>query len=295
MTDSILNSSPPPPGIADQNNSIYTLRDDQFITSLEPFTQTSIDFLTQIMTDPDPRILIYESFLPLYDGESVDQKFENTLSISKAELKTQIYFDLCSYYMYMRKYELSKECALACRENLNELKREYAAKNKTSRDFLYCNVNEEDLLGFLLACGVAEQKFGVLHRMNEALLNKYQFLIPILREDNLKMEIPLAQRKTLEGDIEGAAAIGEGGKDLQETKLEVIALNTIRYILDEDDCVLSNDSFLQKFKNNSVKIMQYFLKVSSFGGVGSVHFTYVFLSRTRTKSITRLVYVRKTH
>lgn len=161
-----------------------------FLSSLEPFTQTSIDFLTQIYTDTEPFIqLTYDSFIALGPNAPPDgtQDFDKAVVISKVELRAQIAFDLCRFYLYDKKYELAREKALECRDNLALLKKEYEEKRAgndaelmvldTSQEspFLFCTFTEEELQGNLMACGVDETaNIGLLHRMNDSMIQDYK-------------------------------------------------------------------------------------------------------------------------
>lgn len=164
-----------------------SFRDEMFLSSLEPFTQTSIDFLTQICNDDEPFIqLTYESFVALSANAPPDgaQDFDKAVVISKVERRAQIAFDLCRFYLYDRKYELAREKALECRDNLALLKKEYEEKRATSgadstaqddAPFLFCTFTEEELQGNLMACGVDETaNIGLLHRMNDSMNQDYK-------------------------------------------------------------------------------------------------------------------------
>lgn len=163
-----------------------SFRDEMFLSSLEPFTQTSIDFLNQICDDDEPfKHLTYDSFVALNPNLPPDrlaQDFDNSVEITKAELKAQIYFDLCRFYLYDKKYELAKERVLDCRDNLALMKKEYeerAAKEnkKDELNYLFCTFTNEELQGCLMACGVDETaNIGLLHRMNESIIQNYKVI-----------------------------------------------------------------------------------------------------------------------
>lgn len=220
-----------------------------FVASLEPFTQTSIDFLQQIFNDNDTFIaLTFDSFVALHsNSDCTAQNFDCALTISKTELKTQICFDLCIFYLHIKKYDLARENAIACRNNLAELKKEYRAKQM--QEFLFCTLNEDELYGCMLACGVADQKEDLLHSMNQSILQQYLNITEILKEDNVKMKIPLVNRRILELDIEGGLTNRQS--NLPKTLLvQVAALNVIKSIFEENDLFSFND-FLQKFKSQN--------------------------------------------
>lgn len=173
-----------------------SFRDEMFLTSLEPFTQTSIDFLNQIYNEDEPFIqLTFDSFVALSANAPPDgaQDFDKAVVISKVELRAQIAFDLCRFYLYDKKYELAREKVLECRDNLALLKKEYEEKRATGdaaespthdAPFLFCSFSEEELQGYLMACGVDETaNIGLLHRMNDSMIQDYKVnveLIPIL-------------------------------------------------------------------------------------------------------------------
>lgn len=110
--------------------------------------------------------------------DRLEQDFDNSITISKAELRAQIAYDLCIFYLYDKKYELAREKANECRENLNILKKEYAEKKIDDKDeakFLFCTFTDEELDGCLMACGLYEVKHvGLIHRMNESIMNGYK-------------------------------------------------------------------------------------------------------------------------
>lgn len=186
-------------GAQEQANSF---RDEMFVESLKPFTQTSIDFLTQICDDDDFIALTYDSFVALTsNSERTSQNFDQALVMTKTELRAQICFDLCTFYLHIKKYDLARINAISCRNNLAELKKQYKTTGKN--EFVFCTLNEDELYGCMLACGVGDQKLGLLHRMNESMLHHYKDITDILKADNLNNEIPLVNRRILELDIEG--------------------------------------------------------------------------------------------
>lgn len=160
-----------------------SFRDEIFHSSLEPYTQSSIDFLKQICQDEEPFThLTYDSFVALNSNtvpEQLTQNFSDSIVISKAELRAQVAFDLCRYYLYDKKYDLAREKALECRDNLAILKKEYDQKADTQKtdkyEFLFCSFAEDELQGYLLACGVDETaNHGLLNRMNESIYQNYK-------------------------------------------------------------------------------------------------------------------------
>lgn len=217
--------------------------DDKFFAGIEPFTPTSIEFLNQIIADPEPfRMLTFESFVPLEESTANKneayngQKFDRSNIISKTELKAQIYYDLCAYNIFIKKYEVGRQMIVLCRDNLKKLKLEYAGRLSEIR---FCTVTDEELNGYLSACGIFEQEPpSLFQRFNESILNKSKDLEQILNEDNFNREIPFVHRKSLEVDHEPGSCEG----------LKLLALNNIRYVLDDTN-IISSDITGLRFKN----------------------------------------------
>lgn len=233
-----------------------------FLSSLEPFTQNSIDFLNQIYEDDEQfTVLTYDSFVALNSNtisDRIEQDFENSIVISKAELRAQIAYDLCDYYLHDKKYKQAKQKVIECRDNLEILKKEYEERsidNKNEDNFLFCTFSQEDLEGRLMALGLFDrQKMGLLYRMNESVLNDYRDMETILLHDNILMEIPLVNRRIVELDMEGEIE-RETQKVSKDVLVHVAALNKIRSINDPDDLFSFND-FLAKYeKQNALSIL----------------------------------------
>lgn len=244
--------------------NLLPTRDDFFISSMEGLTQNSIDFLTQVMQDPEPfRLITFDCFNALdANSDGIGQNFDLAVPITKTEIKTQIYFDLCMYYLFTRSYKLARESVIACRDTLRQLKQEYAAKGR--KDFLYCTLDEEELNAYLMACGVFEEQIPriemtLMHRVNESIQRQYAGIVQIFKEDNLKREIPITQRKVIEKDIEGSISSGNL-KDSKEVHYQIIALNVIRYIVDDTD-IQSCDIFIQRYKKSN-EILEIFLNLA---------------------------------
>lgn len=205
--------------------------------------KSSIEFLNnECLNEETFRMLTMDSFVPLDINKlEITQNFEASHVISKCEQRTQIHYDLCTYYLYNSIYDQARKHALACQVNLIKLKEEYGP-----RTFLFCCVTEEDLTAYLLACGLQDNQNNLLQQMNDHfILNDYSSLIRVLQEDNLQKEIPLAHRRNLELDIRaGSITIVNNTIDLQIT-----ALNTIRNIFEDKDAII-NSALTLKTKEN---------------------------------------------
>lgn len=241
-----------------------SFRDEMFLSSLEPFTQTSIDFLNQICQDEEPFIhLIYGSFVALSPNSTSDrleQDFDNSIVISKAELRAQIAYDLCEFYLYDKKYELAKQKVTECRDNLATLKMEYAEKkidcnSEDGGQFLFCTFSEEELKGRLLACGMFEgENVGLLYRMNDSIMKKYADMQSIFEADNMTTEIPLSNRRIVELDMEGIQT-NDSQKLTRDSVNKVAALNAIRSMIDTDDLYSFHDFVVKYQKQNGLMIL----------------------------------------
>ncbi len=68
----------------------------------------------------------------------------------------------------------------------------------------------------------------------------------------------MVQRKMMELEVEALVSNQKENKDLE---LQVVALNMLRYVLEENN-ILSSDSYHLKYKNIYGKIMEYFIEVN---------------------------------
>lgn len=239
-------------------------RDEIFSSSLEPYTQTSIEFLNQICQDEEPFIhLIYGSFValgPNSTSDRLEQDFDNSIIISKAELRAQIAYDLCEFYLYTKKYDLARQKVIECRDNLAELKLKYAEKKiecntDDGGQFLFCTFSEEELDGRLMACGLFENSnIGLLHQMNESMTKKYAEIHGIFEADNAKCEIPLVNRRIVELDMEGMHT-NEPQKLTRESVVKTAALNAIRSMIDTDDLFSFHDFLVKYHKHNGLQVL----------------------------------------
>lgn len=268
-----------------QNNGSNA--DEKFFAGIEPFTPTSIEFLHQVMNDSEPfKMLTYDSFIPLEERSAKvyrGQKFEKSVVISKTELKAQIYYDLCAYHVFIKKYDVAREMIKLCRDNLSKLKKEFAGR---LNEIHFCTVTDEELEGYLLACGVCETTpVSLLERFNRSLLNNCKDIEEILNEDNVKREIPFVNRKLVESEMESAASVAP-------ENIKIVALNTIRLVL-HDDNVMISDLNSARFTNNSLRsqFLKLFIQVNIPTSCAVINYlSYVF----STHSIP-MVFCRRYH
>lgn len=147
--------------------------------------QNSIEYLRELCSSFEPfYVFTYDTFMPLHPyqddrrdqqpSENRAQKFERMLKISLSELRAQICYDLVNFYLYTKQYNLAQDAARECRDNLLRTRQEYASQGKGSRQFVFCQINESELEGYLLACGVSMKQPTLMERFNTASLTQYQ-------------------------------------------------------------------------------------------------------------------------
>lgn len=83
-----------------------------------------------------------------------------------------------------------------------------------------------------------------------------QDIVEIFKNDNIKNEIPLVNRKIIELDMDGAHTLGKL-KVSKETIIEVAALNVINALINEEDLfAYSQLDYVQKYqKHNGFTIL----------------------------------------
>ncbi|XP_073844626.1 integrator complex subunit 8 [Musca autumnalis] len=207
--------------------------------------QHSIEFLQELCKSSEPfYVFAYETFKPPHpnDEQNIPQQFDALLQISPAELRTQVYFDLVNFYLYTKQYQLAREAVNECRRYLNLTKAEYEMIGKNPKQFVFCHVNEDELEGYLLACGLSAHSQTLTERFNMAQLTQYKDIIEILKLDNRTRELSLVNRRIAELDIEGAISQGIL-QEPRQLEMQVAALNLIRSIFDEGNIFASVDYF----------------------------------------------------
>ncbi|XP_067628061.1 integrator complex subunit 8 isoform X2 [Eurosta solidaginis] len=213
--------------------------------------QNSVEYLQDLCKSTEPfYVFTYDTFVTLHaDTETMRQNFEHMQQISLAELRAQIYYDLVNFYLYTKQYRQAREAVNECRRNLKEMKTDYKAESAkyTADDYLFCHVNDDELEGYLLACGCSEQRTTLTERFNAASWKQYKDIIETLREDNYIREIPLINRRILELDIEGLISQGTL-KETRTFEMQVAALNVVRSIFEEGNIFASVDYF-EKYKH----------------------------------------------
>ncbi|XP_075164917.1 integrator complex subunit 8 [Haematobia irritans] len=210
--------------------------------------QPSIDYLQDLCKSTEPfYVFAYETFKPPHPNEdqNVPHQFDAMLQISPAELRTQIYYDLVNFYLYTKQYQLARDAVSECRRYLDLTKAEYEMIGKSPNQFVFCHVNEDELEGYLLACGLSKQSQTLTERFNMSQLMQYKDILDILKLDNRAREIPLVNRRIVELDIEGAISQGIL-KEPRPLEMQVSALNLIRSIFEEGN-IFSSVDFIEKY------------------------------------------------
>ncbi|XP_055382433.1 integrator complex subunit 8 isoform X2 [Condylostylus longicornis] len=210
--------------------------------------QPSIDYLKNVVASNEQfHILTYETFIPvLANTEKIVQNYDAMKVISNSEIRAQIYYDLVGYYLFAKDYKAAHDAVIECRRYLLELKLEYKISGDEN-NFHYCHIEDDELEGVLLACGVSETPVKLTEKLNRSLLNQYEGITDLLKMDNHQREIPLSTRRIIELDIEGAISRGTL-KESKDFEMEIAALNVIRSIF-EDGNIFSNIDFFEKYKN----------------------------------------------
>lgn len=209
----------------------------------------SVDYLVQILQSSEPfYIFTFDTLCsPDQIAETSTQNFDKMKRISSEEVKAQIYYDLANYYLFSNQFQKAKESVIECEKNYLEMKKTY----KNIADFLYCHIDENELNGYKEACGIrnAQSPQRLIEQFNLSILKNYEDMIKILREDNIKREIPFVNRRVTELDIEGSISQGITKKYTKENfEIHIAALNVIRGIFD-DNMMFINISYFQKYKD----------------------------------------------
>lgn len=274
-------------------------RADAFMASLDACVPQSLEYLHKLIVEDDaggdgvgteertpasstPFVtLVYDTFTAIGETPSMQQQqlgvvaavpasishhrqtFDSMLPISATELRTQIHFDLCTFYLHSKKYDSAREQALLCRGSLQKLRLEYERNPSTEPiversssvpAFRFCTVDEADLLGCLRACGCDDPKHAsLMHRLTESTLNNYAGLVEILTEDNRVKQIPLVNRRIVELDIEAqlsrSTAATSIGSEADALLVQVAALNTVRAALDRQHTLFTFGDFVAKYRH----------------------------------------------
>lgn len=237
-----FDQNPGPPEIG------LSLRDEMFISVMDPEPQASVDYLLSLCSSEQLKklpILTSTSIAPLTtNSEPSGKGFRFEKSISAMEMRAQIYFDLCQYFLYNNSNDLAKKYVILCRENFHQLQAEY--KHRDSSQYLICDIDEAELNGVLLACGASTLPDSLMQRFNNFVMNRGDDLIDILRADNVAREIPFVQRKIIELDMEATSLINP--TKTKEVLKSIVALNTIRSVVGPET-VLSGSDFLNLYQS----------------------------------------------
>lgn len=222
-------------------DQVNSFRDEVFLASLEPHIENSLAFLNKIIQSVEPFVqLTYDSFVALDSNMAVgehEQNFNSATVISTAELRAQIAFELCDFYLYDKKYDLATQKAAECRKSYQIMRAEYA--ENLEQNYLFCTFTEDELNGCLMACGLFDiANTNLIYRMNDAIANNYNNIQQIFAKDNEKMDIPLVNRRITSLDM-------DADFDKQQKKQDKInradALNVLRSYIDCDDLFVSID------------------------------------------------------
>lgn len=237
-----------------------TFRDEMFLSALEAYIEGSVEFLNKISQSDEPFVhLTYDSFValdPNAASDTYEQNFGNAMTISAEELRAQVAYELCEFYLYDKKYALAQQKAIECRENYQIMRKRCGEKaamgplEVNEPPFLFCTFNEEELNGRLMACGLFDiMNTNLLYRMNDTAMNSYNDIQQIFAADNSRMEIPLVNRRIMALDMDSESEQQNIAKD---KVVQVDALNTVRSYIDPDDLFVSVDFPIKYHHPNGV-------------------------------------------
>lgn len=271
----------------------FTLRDEMFIQVMDPEPQASVEYLISLCNASEQKrmpILTATSIAPLTtNSEPSGKGFRFEKSISAVEVRAQLYFDICQYFLYNNSNELAKKYVILCRENFHQLQAEYRQKGGglERNNYLICDIDEAELNGVLLACGASSVPDSLMQRFNNFVMNRGDDLIEILRADNVDREIPFVQRKIIELDMEATSLINPG--KTKEILKSIVALNTVRSIV-SPETVMSGSDFLAVYHADEdysyfAHFLQQYLKGNPMEADRALIRTYVLNAITAKDSI----------
>lgn len=228
-------------------NDMY-LSDESVICTPEN-VQKSITFLTQALQwEQIPFMLTFDCFqMPTEQNDSIEFHWSNGRTVTRQEFCAQICYDLGTFFFYREEYEAAK---LHFRQT-----DQYIQNGDQSSHFI--TFDSKVLEVYMNACDPALESHQktLLEQLNISIVNQFTGITNVLQLDNLRREIPLAHRISLELDIQGAISSGvfTVARDLL---YKVKALNYVRCILDR--------KFLNEFSLMPGKNVDAFMWVSFF-------------------------------
>ncbi|XP_025832848.1 integrator complex subunit 8 [Agrilus planipennis] len=187
--------------------------------------QKSIKFLKEVLNwTKTPKMPVFECFIMLTENDlEVKNDWEKAKMIPKDEISAQINYNLAVYYFHNGNYEAAA---------LHFTNTAHCLKNCS--DFVFANIDRENLKGYLLACNaqIEDTKPCLMQQFYNCIANQYTGIFNILQQDNLTREISLVHRISLELDVQGALSSGKftAARDFLP---RIQALNCVRCLFDK--------------------------------------------------------------
>lgn len=218
------------PGLQDSNYVPPQVL-DELMHSLEKQAANSIAVLNRLTTIPAPLMPTPETFNVLTeDSASVCQNWAEGITISDDEFHCQLHFDLAQYHFFREDYH-------AVQDNISKAATLHKKLVTCGTNLVYCTATAAQIKGYSNACEMVRVQVptvspqtDLLHQLHRSIRDQYTGIVSILQADNVRREIPLVYRATLELDIQGALSSGKFtvARDLL---LQVQTLNVVRKVI----------------------------------------------------------------
>ncbi|PVD21213.1 hypothetical protein C0Q70_19382 [Pomacea canaliculata] len=209
----------PPPGQVDPN-ALMMAATETIIRKFKEQLPSSISFLEKCCQDQiSVKMATPASFLVPNENVSASTDWQQVVLVSADEVICQIAFDLGSLYFYQGEYRKAFEKFRTCKQLLTKF-----------TEPVYCNICKERLRGYLTSCssllGVTlDSQANSLFEKSEASKKKqYQGIVSILLEDNLKQELSMAYRNSIQEEV---ARQGQS-----QLHIQVCLCNIVRTVLE---------------------------------------------------------------
>uniref|UniRef100_A0A1B6FX52 INTS8 TPR repeats domain-containing protein n=1 Tax=Cuerna arida TaxID=1464854 RepID=A0A1B6FX52_9HEMI len=209
-----------------RNGAGLEMQDDRF-NRIEQEADQSVRILMDInrlLLGSQMVVPSSQTFVPLVEDGQNEKTPNWTLgtNITSAEFFTMVLMDLATYLFYREDYTLALEYFEKCKREFDKWSGNSAAQEA------YCKTDMATIEGYITACQapVMSSRLSLTDRFMISVNNHYEGILAILAEDNLKREVPVSMRESLELDI--AAAISSGGfTATRDLIFQIQSLNTV--------------------------------------------------------------------
>ncbi|XP_076470196.1 integrator complex subunit 8-like isoform X2 [Babylonia areolata] len=209
----------PPPGQLDPN-AVMVAATETIIRKFREQLPSSISYLEKCCQDQiSVKMPTMACFvLPKEKTHSIAD-WQQTVDVPSEKIVCQISFDLGSLYFFEKEYRKAFEKFRTCKQILNQLK-----------DREYCNISEDRLRGYLTSCssllGVTMEGHApsLFDRAEASRKKEYQGIVGILQEDNLKQELTMAYRTSVQDEL------SKSGQ--HELHIQVTLCNVVRTVVE---------------------------------------------------------------